>query len=49
MDVCIEPEDASRDVPRGKLIFLSLYTKSKLVFISFDLRGQKKMCKYRQN
>ena len=37
MDVDIEPEDAPRDVPRGKSICHSLNTKNKLVFISFDL------------
>ncbi len=33
----IEPEDAPRDVPRGRSICHSLYTKNKLVSISFDL------------
>ena len=37
MGVDIEQEDAPRDVPRGNSIFHSLYTKNKLVFISFDL------------
>jgi len=37
MDMDIDSEDAPRDVPREKLICHSLYTKNKLVFISFDL------------
>ena len=44
MDVDIEPEDAPRDVPRGKSICHSLYTKNKLVFISFDLRTGGERC-----
>jgi len=38
----IEPEDAPRDVPRGKLICHSLNTKNKLVYISFDLETDEK-------
>jgi len=37
MDMDIEPEDAPRDVPRGKSICHSLYTKNKLDSISIDL------------
>jgi len=44
MDVDIEPEDAPRDMPRGKLICHSLYTKNKLVFISFDLETGRERC-----
>ncbi len=33
MDVDIEPEDVPRDVPRGKSICHSLYTKNKLVLL----------------
>ena len=44
MDVIIEPEDASRDVLRGKSIRHSLYTKNKLVFISSDLETGGERC-----
>ena len=44
MDMDIEPEDAPRDVPRGKSIYHSLYTKNKLVFISFDLETGGERC-----
>ena len=44
MDVDIEPEYVPRDVPRGKLICQSLYTKNKLVFISFDLETGEERC-----
>jgi len=44
MDADIEPEDALGDVPRGKLICHSLYTKNKLVFIRFDLETDGERC-----
>jgi len=44
MDVCIEPEDAPGDAPRGKSICHSLYTKNKLVFVSFDLEASGERC-----
>ena len=44
MDVDIAPEDAPRDVPRGKSICHSLHTKNKLVFVSFDLETGGERC-----
>jgi len=49
MDADIEPEDARKDVPRGKLIFNSLCTHNKLIIITFDLETGGKICGIIQN